>query len=325
MTKMIDIQNLPGLRISGDFHGPDYQAFLLRPMGEKTCRFGADISRAFPDLISDASSVPDELRGSVMLLGNFDGFHRGHQQLLAEAKKHADRAGRPIGVMSVEPHPRQLFAPQSPAFRLSTPTIKAELLSGHGVDFLYSPRFDHRFAAQEPEQFVDDILVDGFNVGHLVVGAGFRFGRQRRGDVKMLRDMGERRGFGVSTVDDVRWNDASCSSTGVRNLLRAGEIEAANAMLGYEWSVELRRITPKAGDWTNVEWPDGVLLPGCGEYEVALKGLDGGELRSARISIRPHGQVRLLDASRRISDTAPLRVIFRRLIDRIEKGDPKAS
>ena len=289
MSKMIDIGDLPRLRV---FHGADERAFLFRPMAEERSRFLPDGCHTPMRMVSDAASAPEELKGSVMLLGNFDGFHRGHQQLLAEAKKQRDGV-RPIGVMSVEPHPRQLFAPQSPAFRLSTPAGKKSLLSRHGLDFLYSPRFDHRFAAQEPEQFVDEILVGGFDVAHLVVGSGFRFGRQRRGDVKMLREIGDRRGFGVSAVDEVRWGDVTCSSTAVRNLLIAGDIDAANAMLGYRWSVELHQ-TVEGGGWANVEWPSDVLLPARGAYDVSVKGVNRSESsRRGSISICPAGQVRL--------------------------------
>ncbi|MFU0504775.1 hypothetical protein [Pseudaminobacter sp. NGMCC 1.201702] len=298
MSKMIDIRNVPRLRV---FHDADERAFLFRPMAEERSRFLPDGCRAPMRMVSDAASVPDELKGSVMLLGNFDGFHRGHQQLLAEAKVQARHNSRPIGAMSVEPHPRQLFTPQSPAFRLSTPAGKKRLFSRHGLDFLYSPRFNHRFAAQEPEQFVDEILVGGFNVGHLVVGSGFRFGRQRRGDVKMLREIGDRRGFGVSAVDEVRWGDVTCSSTAVRNLLTAGDIDAANAMLGYRWSVELNQAV---NGGANVEWPSDVLLLACGDYDVSFKGASRSEpSRRGTISIRPAGQVRLNSEASEVAAT----------------------
>jgi len=245
-------------------------------------------------LITDAAAAPEALQGSVMLLGNFDGFHRGHQALLEAA---AGQAGsRPVGAMSVEPHPRQLFAPQSGAFRLTTVASKLETFSRFGIAFLYSPRFDHCFAGQEPEQFVEGILVGGLGVSHLVVGRGFRFGARRRGDVDLLQRMGRTCGFSVTAVDEIEWGDVRCSSTLIRDLLLAGNIEGANALLGYAWSVEVdlpAEPMRRSGELT-IEWPATLLLPEPGRYEVALRRF--GETTpslSGRLVINSRENVRL--------------------------------
>jgi riboflavin kinase/FMN adenylyltransferase len=248
----------------------DLPARAVDDFGEP-CPPGAANDRL--QLLTTSAVTPSRLKGSVMLLGNFDGFHRGHQALLAAARTEASACGAPLGIMSVEPHPKQLFAPHSKPFRLSSLATKRETFSRLGLDFLYSPRFDHAFASQEPEQFIDDVLIGGLSVSRIVVGRGFRFGRQRRGDVDLLCRFGEQGGFAVTAVDEHGQGDAKYSSTLVRNHLAAGEIEAANALLGGPWSVEL-------GAWTEglqlrggraVSWPVSVLKPACGEYRVMAR------------------------------------------------------
>jgi riboflavin kinase/FMN adenylyltransferase len=294
MTKMIDIQSLQWLPSAGNIAGVGAQASLFRSADSEGF-FGLTRPVRSPlQVISDAASVPPALKDGVLLLGNFDGFHRGHQALLADARARACPQNRSIGIMSVEPHPRQLFAPQAQAFRLSTPAIKRKLFSAHGLDFLYSPSFDRDFAAQEPEQFVDRILMEGFEATHLVVGSSFRFGRQRRGDVEMLYKLGEQCGFGVSVVDEVQWSGATCSSQAIRKLLGEGEVEAANAMLGHRWSVDLRLPQPtvRVGGWALIDWPCDVLLPASGEYAVAFKGRrESQATKNGSVAILPSGEV----------------------------------
>ena len=111
-------------------------------------------------VISRAGDTPDALRGGVVLLGNFDGFHKGHQALLAHGKAVAERSVSPLGVMSVEPHPRQFFGRNAGPFRLTSPGIKLVILREQGFDFVYAPAFDARFAAMTAEAFVEQVLVE---------------------------------------------------------------------------------------------------------------------------------------------------------------------
>jgi riboflavin kinase/FMN adenylyltransferase len=225
-------------------------------------------------LLTSATAVPNEVKGSVMLLGNFDGFHRGHRTLLAEARSESiSCGGLPIGAMSVEPHPKQFFTPHLDPFRLTTPSTKREMFDRLGLDFLYSPQFDGAFAGLEPEQFIDQVLVSGFAVARVIVGRSFRFGRQRRGDVDMLRCFGERFGFSVTAVGELEQEGVTCSSTLVRSRIAAGDIEAANTLLGGEWGVELDALSPSlltTGEGS-VTWPTSVMRPACGVYEVAVR------------------------------------------------------
>jgi riboflavin kinase/FMN adenylyltransferase len=233
-------------------------------------------------LLTDSAVVPDRLKGSVMLLGNFDGFHRGHRALFAAARAEALSRGVPLGAMSVEPHPRQFFAPQSEPFRLSTPATKIETFSRLGLNFLYSPRFDRAFANQEPERFIEKVLVGGLAVSRIVVGCGFRFGRQRRGDVDLLRRIGGQSGFGVTAVQEIEQDGARYSSTLVRDHLAAGDIDAASALLGDVWSVELVSL----GNGS-VRWPDAVMKPGCGDYRVMARHAETGWSLPAILTITP--------------------------------------
>ena len=184
-----------------------------------------------PRLVTNAT--PNELRGGVLLLGNFDGFHRGHQALLRQARQVA--RGRPLGAMSVEPHPRTLFGGEGQAFRLTGAATKLAVLGRAGLDFVYAPRFDFAFAAQSPQDFVENILVGGLGVAHAVCGTEFRFGRRRAGDVATLGALGRRWGFAVSVVEPVLVDGTRCSSSLVRARLAAGDVAGAERALGYRW------------------------------------------------------------------------------------------
>jgi len=231
----------------------------------------------FPRIVVDANVTPECLKHSVMLLGNYDCFHRGHQALLTVAKVRAAEAGLPLGIMSTEPHPRQLFAPQDAPFRLTTCSTKWANFARLGFDFVFSPIFDHTFARQSAEAFVERSLIGGLSVAHVVVGHDFRFGAKRGGDCALLGRMGRELGFGVSRVDEISHHGVTCSSSQVRDFLRAGDIAGANIVLGYRWSVEIRLANcgaPRSGRWS-VGWPDHVLRPAPGRYPVAVRGFAG--------------------------------------------------
>ncbi|MEE8455775.1 MAG: bifunctional riboflavin kinase/FAD synthetase [Limibaculum sp.] len=176
-------------------------------------------------------------RGASVALGNFDGVHRGHQALIAEAARAGGQIGAPTGVITFEPHPRRFFQPDAPPFCLTTPAAKARLLAGHGVDRLHELRFDAAFASIPAQDFVERVLARGLGIRHLVIGEDFRFGMGRAGDALMLRNMSGSLGFTVSIQHLLAGESGEYSSTAVRVHLEQGRCEEAAAQLGRWHSV----------------------------------------------------------------------------------------
>jgi riboflavin kinase / FMN adenylyltransferase len=191
------------------------------------------------ELLPDAA-VPDGLKGCVVAIGNFDGLHRGHQQLLNVARAAAACLGKPWGILTFEPHPASYFRPNEPVFRLSPFPLKARLARALGADLVAVARFDAVLAAQSPEEFVREELVNRLGVSHVVTGYDFHFGKGRKGTPGTLVQLGKQHGFGVSTVDQVT-NDgngqAPFSSSSIRSAIRRGHVRSAANELGYRWIV----------------------------------------------------------------------------------------
>ncbi|GGF24281.1 riboflavin biosynthesis protein [Aliidongia dinghuensis] len=182
----------------------------------------------------------------MLALGNFDGVHRGHGTVIAAAGAIARELGAPHGVLSFEPHPRQVFRPDDPPFRLTPLRVKARELEALGADLLFSLHFDMEFAQRSAENFVTEILVGALRVRHVVVGYDFVFGRGRAGTVAFLQEMGARHGFGVKVIEpvaDAGTADAETeviSSTRVREHLMAGRPADAARLLGRFWEIDGR-------------------------------------------------------------------------------------
>lgn len=228
-----------------------------------------------PDVVAGSLAQDHPLRGSILALGNFDGFHLGHQALARMAHRLA--AGRPVAVMSCEPHPRSFFCRENAPFRLTTPASKRRQLGHYGVDFIYSPLFDHAFAALSPSDFVDRILVGALGVRHVIAGPDFRFGNRRAGDMSLLAELGAARGFGVSIAPDVTHAGVRVSSTLVRAAIQAGDLHGATQLLGHGWLVETQRM-PKGG----LKLHDDLCKPRVGRYFGCV---DGPDARSERLLI----------------------------------------
>lgn len=177
--------------------------------------------------------LPKDAQQAVVAIGNFDGVHKGHQALLQQAAALA-RPSKKLAVLTFEPHPRMLFRPDEPPGRLTPPALKIWRLQEQGIDILYSLPFDWNFASQSAADFIQNILKDGLNASHVVVGDNFRFGQLRKGEAKDI----EAAGIPVTSVGDVK-NAAGevFSSSLIRQSLRQGDIAAANAMLGWNWEI----------------------------------------------------------------------------------------
>ena len=185
--------------------------------------------------LSDLDSVPPGLRGAYVAIGNFDGFHRGHQSVLATLKARAAEAGVPAMVLTFEPHPRDVFAPAPFMFRLTEGDAKARLAEGFGLDAIAILNFDRAFSQIEAEDFVARFLVGALDVTGVIVGSDFHFGRQRRGTPTFLKAAGDQHGFAVETLDLMDEGDEVISSSRIRAALSEGAVAAANRLLGYHW------------------------------------------------------------------------------------------
>jgi len=233
--------------------------------------------------------LPAAVRGSVVVIGNFDGVHRGHQLLLADARHQAEALGTSLAVLTFEPHPRSVFLPDQPPFRLTSLRAKAHALQDAGVDNLFVLHFDRAFSLKTAEAFVLDILVADLAARHVVVGWDFCFGHKRAGNVALLKSMGAQHGFGVTAVEPVMTGEGEVySSSIIRAHLREGRPGKAAELLGRPWEIEGRvehgdrRGRTIGFPTANLSLGD-YLRPAVGVYAV-LAGRDpgvehGGETR----------------------------------------------
>ena len=237
-----------------------------------------------PEVVEGDLEADDPFRGAVLILGNFDGFHLGHQALARMANQIA--AGRPVAVMSCEPHPRSFFEKKTTPFRLATLATKRLQISCYGVDFVYSPRFNQAFASLSPLEFVDRFLVEALGVRHVIAGPDFRFGNRRAGDMAMLSDLGAARGFGVSIAPDVTHAGVRVSSTLIRAAIEAGDLAGATHLMGHGWLVETERT-----DDGSLRLHPTLCMPRPGRYFGSAEGYSE-QMRieiTADRAFRPHG------------------------------------
>jgi len=182
--------------------------------------------------------VPVPLKGAVVAIGNFDGCHRGHQHVFERATALARQTGKPSVMLTFEPHPRDVFAPEAFMFRLSDGEQKARLAAALGFDGIVVMPFSKALAAVEAEDFVASFLVDALAASAVVVGSDFHFGKGRAGTPQFLAEAGRRHGFAVVQLHLIGDADEIISSSRIRDALTRGETARANALLGYHWVVE---------------------------------------------------------------------------------------
>ncbi|MDB5524254.1 MAG: ribF [Rhizobium sp.] len=225
--------------------------------------------------------LPELLRGGVLAIGNFDGVHRGHQAVLSRALEIAESKHLPSLVLTFEPHPRTVFNPEKPVFRLTPAPLKARILEHMGFNAVLEYPFDRAFAGRSAEEFIQSILIDWINVKEVVTGFDFHFGKGREGGPAFLLDSGGRHGFGVSLIDAFRDENAYVvSSSHIRTLIANGDVVEAAGLLGYRYTVEAEVIHGKKLGRTlgfptaNMALPPEVQLrPGI--YAVRFRRADG--------------------------------------------------
>ena len=184
--------------------------------------------------------LPDNVKGSAVAIGNFDGIHKGHQAVIREAGRIARDAGIPWAVLTFEPHPREIFSPDGDPFRLTPFRIKTRQIEDLGVDALFVLHFDPDFARLSAERFISDVLIGGLAARHVVSGYDFVFGNKRAGNCELLLHKGKEEGFDFTCVSAVDDGEKIYSSTRVRKYLIAADPVGAAGVLGRPFEIEGR-------------------------------------------------------------------------------------
>lgn len=186
------------------------------------------------------TDLPDDARGAVIALGNFDGLHRGHQAVIAQVCEIAKTLEAPVGIGLFRPHPRRFFQPDAPPFRLMSAGLREGVMSELGVHLLYELPFDTALRDMDDETFVEVVLHQGLGVRHVVVGDDYGFGKDRCGNVESLTRLGAERGIGVTAVAAVGLHEryGKYGSTEIRKALAQGDVFHAQHMLSRPWMVD---------------------------------------------------------------------------------------
>ncbi|WP_156377489.1 MULTISPECIES: bifunctional riboflavin kinase/FAD synthetase [unclassified Sphingopyxis] len=237
--------------------------------------------------------IEEPLRGGVIALGNFDGFHAGHQAVVGRAVRHARDEGRPAIVATFDPHPVRFFKPDVPPFRLTTLDQRQELFAAAGAEAMLVLPFDATLAGTTAEDFITELLLDRYGAAGVVTGADFVFGKGRGGDVVTLADHARRLGFFTEMVAPVDDAEEVVSSSRIREALQAGDCAAATRLLTRPFTV---RNVVQHGDkngrllgfpTANLEMGQ-YLRPRYGIYAVTGRLPDGRVLKgAANLGIRP--------------------------------------
>ena len=237
--------------------------------------------------------LPDAYRGAIIALGNFDGFHLGHQAVARAAVDWARAEGRPAIIATFDPHPVRYFQPDTPPFRLTTLDQREELFAQVGADATLVFAFDHGLAATTATQFVRDVLVDRLGAAGVVTGEDFTFGKARGGNVGVLADLGAEVGLRTRAVGPVLLGGEVVSSSLIRDALAQGDCQTAARLLTRPFAI---RGPVQHGDKVGrtIGFPtanlaiDSYLRPRYGIYAVTTRLADGRVLNgAANIGIRP--------------------------------------
>jgi riboflavin kinase/FMN adenylyltransferase len=240
-----------------------------------------------------AGGIPETLKGSIVALGNFDGFHLGHQAVVSRAVARAFHERRPVIVATFDPHPVKYFKPDVPPFRLTTLDQRQELFRHAGADAMLVFEFDAALASMDAEEFVADVLAKRIAAAGVVTGDDFSFGKGRSGDVALLKSLGATHGVVAEAVAQVVLDGERISSGRIREMLVAGDIGHATHMLSRDYAIE---GTVQRGDARGRElgYPTANITlgdyqrPKYGIYAVRVTLDDGSEHPGvASLGVRP--------------------------------------
>lgn len=239
-----------------------------------------------------ADGIPDRFRGGVVALGNFDGFHLGHQAVVGRAVARAAHEGRPAIVATFDPHPVRFFKPDLPPFRLTTLDQRQRLFAAAGADAMLVFPFDAGLAGTPAEDFVG-LLADRIGAAGVVTGEDFTFGARRGGNVAVLRQLGARHGIAAETVGAVELNGEPVSSSRIREALQAADPGTATRLLTRPFAIEGvvehgdKRGRTLGYPTANMRLGD-YLRPAYGIYAVRARLDDGSEHAGvASLGVRP--------------------------------------
>jgi riboflavin kinase/FMN adenylyltransferase len=185
-----------------------------------------------------AGGIPDKLRGAIVALGNFDGFHLGHQAVVGRAIQRGFHERRPVIVATFDPHPVRFFKPDIPPFRLTTLDQREGLFAHAGADAMLVFEFDKALCVTSAEDFVSDILARQIGAAGVVTGDDFTFGRARKGNVETLRVLGEQNGIVAEAVAPVTLGDLRISSGRIREALVAGDTATTTKLMSRDFAIE---------------------------------------------------------------------------------------
>ena len=237
--------------------------------------------------------IPDALRGAILALGNFDGFHLGHQAVVGRAVARGAHERAPVIVATFDPHPVRYFKPDAAPFRLTTLDQRERMFAAAGADAMLVFGFDGALASTTAEQFVADLLARRIGASGVVTGDDFTFGARRGGNAAVLRDLGARHGIVTETVAPILLDGAPVSSSLIREALKAGDPATATRLLTRPFAIEGMVVH---GDKRGRElgWPTANVelgsyqRPAYGIYAVRVRLDDGSEHDGvANIGVRP--------------------------------------
>ena len=243
--------------------------------------------------LDGSAPIPDRYRGGIVALGNFDGFHRGHQAVAGAAVARARAEGRPALIATFDPHPVRFFKPNAAPFRLTTLDQREALFAEAGADAMLVFGFDAALAGLDARAFVEQRLIAHVGAGGVVTGEDFTFGAKRSGNIEVLRALGDEHGFSVETVGPVAFDGAAVSSSRIRQALQDGRPRDAAALLTRPFAIRgVVQGGAKLG--RTIGYPTAnldlgtYLRPAYGIYAVRGRLPDGRVLDgAANLGIRP--------------------------------------
>ncbi|MDD2814418.1 MAG: bifunctional riboflavin kinase/FAD synthetase [Thiotrichaceae bacterium] len=255
------------------------------------------------EFIRHLKQLRPQHRGCVATIGNFDGVHLGHQAVLQQVAQRAAALNLPTTVILFEPQPAEFFAPKTAPSRLTRLREKLIALQSYGVDRVLCVQFNAAFAALTADEFIQQVLVEGLGVQHLVIGDDFQFGKGRAGNFNTLQQAGIKFGFAVERQTTFSIDGERVSSTRVRQALVAGDLPLANQLLGREYSI-CGRVGYGQQRGRTIDFPTAnlklyrLIPPLKGVFAVTMHGIDAQAITGvANLGTRPtvNGQDFLLE------------------------------